>query len=62
MGLLSTLAAHDLGFIDTGELVERLEGALDSIERLERYEGHLLKWDETHTLAAAVAAICLDGR
>ena len=52
MGLLSTLAAHDLGFIDTSELVERLEAALDTIERLERHEGHLLNWYETHTLAA----------
>ena len=52
MGLLSTLAAHDLGFIDTGELVERIEAALDTIERLERHEGHLLNWYETHTLAA----------
>ena len=52
MGLLSTLAAHDLGFIDASELVERLEAALDTIERLERHEGHLLNWYETHTLAA----------
>ena len=52
MGLLSTLAAHDLGFIDTSELVERLAAALDTIERLERHEGHLLNWYETHTLAA----------
>ncbi|MEO5822306.1 MAG: glucoamylase family protein [Vicinamibacteraceae bacterium] len=52
MGLLSTLAAHDFGFIGTSELVERLEAALDSIERLERHEGHLLNWYETHTLAA----------
>ena len=50
------------GSSTTGELVERLEGALDSIDRLERYEGHLLNWYETHTLAAHVAAICLDGR
>ena len=52
MGLLSTLAAHDLGFIDAGELVERIDAALDTIDRLERYEGHLLNWYETHTLAA----------
>lgn len=52
MALLSTVAAHDLGFIDTGELVERLEAALDTIDRLERHDGHLLNWYETHTLAA----------
>jgi hypothetical protein len=32
MGLLSTLAAHDLGFIDTGELIERTDATLTTIE------------------------------
>jgi len=41
MGLLSTLAAHDLGFIRTPELVERLEATLSTVEELERFEGHL---------------------
>ena len=40
------------GSSTTSELVERLEAALDTIERLERHEGHLLNWYETHTLAA----------
>ena len=51
MGLLSTLAAHDLGYLDTGELVRRLEATLDTLERLERFEGHLLNWYDTKTLA-----------
>src|SRR5438477_6020269 len=51
MGLLATLAAHDLGFISTGELVERTERALDTIDRLERHAGHLLNWYDTLTLA-----------
>ena len=28
MGLLATLAAHDFGFIDTDELVERIDATL----------------------------------
>ena len=32
MGLLSTLAAHDLGFIPTGELVERVDATLTTME------------------------------
>src|SRR5436853_220103 len=41
MGLLSTLAAHDLGFIRTPELVERLEATVSTMGGLERFEGHL---------------------
>jgi cyclic beta-1,2-glucan synthetase len=51
MGLLSTLAAHDLGFIRTPGLVERLEATLSTMERLERFQGHLVNWYDTQTLA-----------
>ena len=51
LGLLSTLAAHDLGFIETPELVQRIDQTLTTIERLERFEGHLLNWYDTRTLA-----------
>jgi cyclic beta-1,2-glucan synthetase len=51
MGLLSTLAAHDLGYIPTRELVGKLEALLDTTEGLERHEGHLLNWYDTRTLA-----------
>ncbi len=47
MGLLSTLAAHDLGYIRTGELAERIEATLTTVESLERHEGHLLNWYDT---------------
>ena len=50
MGLLSTLAAHDLGFIRTSALVERVEATLSTMEGLERFEGHLLNWYDTLTL------------
>ncbi len=51
MGLLSTLAAHDFGFIRTTELVQRVEATLSTMEGLERFEGHLLNWYDTRTLA-----------
>ncbi|HVD93074.1 MAG TPA: glucoamylase family protein [Vicinamibacterales bacterium] len=50
LGLLATLAAHDLGFIDRTELVTRIEATLTTIERLERWEGHVLNWYDTRTL------------
>jgi cyclic beta-1,2-glucan synthetase len=51
MGLLSTLAAHDLGLIETGELVERIDATLTTMEGLERIEGHLFNWYDTRSLA-----------
>jgi cyclic beta-1,2-glucan synthetase len=52
MGLLATLAAHDLGFIPKAVLAERIDAALTTMEGLERYEGHLLNWYDTQSLAA----------
>ena len=51
MGLLATLAAHDLGFIATDELATRVEATLTTMEGLERFEGHLLNWYDTRSLA-----------
>ena len=51
MGLLATLAAHDLGFIRTGDLLLKIEATLTSLEGLERFEGHLLNWYDTENLA-----------
>jgi len=51
MGLLSALAAHDLGYLRTGDLADRIEGTLTTVESLERHEGHLLNWYDTINLA-----------
>ena len=51
MALLATLAAHDFGFIDTDDLAERIDATLTTVESLERFEGHLLNWYDTRTLA-----------
>jgi cyclic beta-1,2-glucan synthetase len=51
MSLLSALAAHDLGYVTTAALLGRLNATFGSVERLERYEGHLLNWYDTATLA-----------
>ena len=52
MGLLATLAAHDLGFIATDVLARRIDATLTTMEGLERHEGHLLNWYDTQSLAA----------
>ncbi|HEX9399411.1 MAG TPA: glucoamylase family protein [Anaeromyxobacter sp.] len=51
MGVLSALAAHDLGIIATAELVERIDATLTTMEGLERIEGHLFNWYDTVSLA-----------
>jgi cyclic beta-1,2-glucan glucanotransferase len=51
MYLGSTLAAYDLGYLGATELADRLEDTLATMERLERYAGHLLNWYDTRTLA-----------
>jgi cyclic beta-1,2-glucan synthetase len=51
LGLLSVLAAHDLAYVTTAELLERLERAFDSLERLERFQGHFLNWYDTRALS-----------
>ena len=56
MGLLATLAAHDFGFITTDDLTKRIDATLTTVESLERFEGHLLNWYNTRTLAPLVPA------
>jgi len=50
MGLLANLAAGDFGYLSTGEVLDRTAKALATMERLERYRGHLYNWYETRTL------------
>src|SRR5688572_17787733 len=50
MGLLATLATHDLGFLSTEELESRIDRMLTAIESLEKFEGHLFNWYDTQSL------------
>jgi cyclic beta-1,2-glucan synthetase len=48
--LLSTVAAHDFGYVGTLETTERLELTLTTMEKLQRFRGHFLNWYDTRTL------------
>jgi cyclic beta-1,2-glucan synthetase len=48
--LLSVISARDFGWIGTAEAVERLEKAMDAVDRLERLHGHLYNWNDTRSL------------
>ncbi len=51
LGLLSTLAAYDLGLMPADAMAEKLDRTLTTVEALERHEGHLLNWYDTQTLS-----------
>jgi len=51
MGMLSTLAAHDLGYLSAAELADGISATLTAAESLERHNGHLLNWYDTVSLA-----------
>jgi cyclic beta-1,2-glucan synthetase len=52
MGLLSDLAACDLGYMAVNRLLKRVNHTLDTMDRLERYRGHWLNWYDTQSLSA----------
>jgi cyclic beta-1,2-glucan synthetase len=42
--LLSTLAAHDFGYLSMPTLLARTEKTLETLSKLERFRGHFLNW------------------
>ena len=48
--LTSALAATDLGYLNTDDFLDRCSQTFKTLNRLERYEGHLLNWFDTRTL------------
>jgi cyclic beta-1,2-glucan synthetase len=49
--LLACLAAGDLGYVGLLGLALRINSTLDTLEKMERYRGHLLNWYDTRSLA-----------
>jgi cyclic beta-1,2-glucan synthetase len=45
--LLSTVAAHDFGWLATLDAVERIEATLGTMNGLERFRGHFYNWYDT---------------
>ena len=48
--LLSTIAAHDFGWLGTVAAIERLEATLGTMNGLERFRGHFYNWYDTRDL------------
>ena len=50
LALLSNLSAYDFGYISAGQLIERTENALRTMESMERRRGHFYNWYDTQSL------------
>ena len=50
LSLLANLAAYDFGYLPSGQLVERTENALRTMESLARHRGHFFNWYDTQSL------------
>ena len=50
LALLANLAAYDFGYISADGLIDRTSRTLETMESLERFQGHLFNWYDTLTL------------
>ncbi|MGD8352575.1 MAG: glucoamylase family protein, partial [Pseudomonadota bacterium] len=48
--LLSVLSAGDFGYLTGATVIQRIDETISTLEKLQRYEGHLLNWYDLHTL------------
>lgn len=50
LGLLTVISAYDLKFITLEQTIVKLENILNTIDSLEKWNGHLYNWYNTKTL------------
>lgn len=48
--LLSTVAARDIRLIDSDTMFDRISKTLETLERMDKWNGHLYNWYDTKTL------------
>jgi cyclic beta-1,2-glucan synthetase len=49
--MVSVISAHNFGYLTVDEVIYKLTQTMETINKLERYEGHLLNWYDIQTLA-----------
>ena len=62
MWLMSAVSARDLGFLTPEQMIDRCTATIETLEKLERCEGHLLNWYNTRTLEPLAAQVRIHGR
>ncbi|MBE0568234.1 MAG: cyclic beta 1-2 glucan synthetase, partial [Deltaproteobacteria bacterium] len=50
LALLANLAAYDFGYLSSGQVVERTENTLRTMDALARHRGHFYNWYDTQSL------------
>ncbi|NLD45998.1 MAG: glycosyl transferase, partial [Clostridiaceae bacterium] len=50
LGMLAALTARDFGYIGTGRLFEIVSNTADTIDKMDKWNGHLYNWYDTRTL------------
>ena len=50
LSLLANLSAYDFGYIFAGELIERTSNSFNTMNLLEKYQGHFFNWYDTQSL------------
>jgi len=50
LGLLASLSARDLGYIGIHEMTDIISRTVSTIEKMEKWNGHLYNWYDTRTL------------
>ncbi|MDB5491259.1 MAG: NdvB [Micavibrio sp.] len=48
--LLANMTAYDFGYVSAGQMIQRTQATLRTMERLERYRGHFYNWYDTQSL------------
>jgi cellobiose phosphorylase len=56
LALLANLSAYDFGYISAGQLIERTDNALRTMEGMERHRGHFYNWYDTQSLKPLLPA------
>jgi cyclic beta-1,2-glucan synthetase len=49
--MISTLTARNFGYLTADQVIQKLTRSMDTIAKLERFEGHLLNWYDIQSLA-----------
>ena len=50
LALLANLTAYDFGYISAGSVIDRTRKTFETLQRLERYQGHFFNWYDTQSL------------
>ena len=58
--MLATVETNDFGYITSDDLVARNLGTLETLGRLERFEGHLFNSYRPNESRAVASTLCLD--